>query len=183
MEIKNVLPGTRISREVRELYEGAFLAGERIPFSRMLLLNLVRPSVKLQAYYEDNIICGFTFVVVTECYVYVDYLVINPAMRGKGYGSRIMAELLSRFQVPGIGECLEPIPGDPHYEEDLARVRFWEKLGFQFYGYQLKNTGHGRTYLVNSTGNYNRADYFACFDHLSFGPGATLRRWKRKKSK
>lgn len=183
MEIKNVRPGTRICRDVREIYEGAFKAEERLPLSRMLLLNLLRPSVKLQAYYEGDTFCGFTFVVVTDCYLYVDYLVINPALRGKGYGSRIMETLLGSFPVPGIGECLEPVPGDPHYEEDLARVHFWEKAGFQFFDYQLKNTGQGRTYLVNTTGSYNRDDYFACFDHLSFGPEAFLRRMKRKISK
>lgn len=180
MEIKRVLPGTKTYRSVKSLYYASFEACERISITRMLLLSLIRRAVDFFAYYEGDTFCGFSFVVCTDCYVYLDYFVVNPELRGQGYGSRIAADILARYPVPGIGETKEPIPGSPDYQKDLRRQKFWERIGFNYYDYNLRSYAQGRSYLVNSTGDYNRENYFAVFDYLSLGPKALLRRIKRR---
>jgi len=182
VQIKRVLPGTDTFRAVKRLYLSAFPENERLSFRRMTLLALLKPSVELLAYYEDDRFCGFSFTVVTKPYLYINFFAADPALRGKGYGHR-MAELLQkRFPKTGICEVKIPTENTETYEEDRMRIHFWETVGFDFLDgkYTITNP-HGVRYYVGTTdGSFRRDAYRAVFDHLSFGPGALLRTLKRQ---
>ena len=185
MTIKNALPGTKAYRDVKALYHSAFPQDERLPFTRLAVLNLVRSSVDLLAHYDGNVFCGLSFTVCTDRYLYVDYVAVNPQLRGKGYGSIIVAELLKRYPVPAIGETKMPDPNSPDYEIEKRRIEFWKNAGFDYFDNQVViQNSKGISYLVNSTHPpYDRDAYWAIFDHLSIGPKAQLRIWKRKLKK
>lgn len=180
MEIRKARPGTKAYKDVKELYASAFASRERLPFSRMALLGTVRPTVDLLAYYEGGAFCGMSFTVCTDQYLYVDFFAVDPGLRGQGCGSEMLAALKARFGKPAVGECRMPVPGTPEYAQDLRRVEFWKRNGFDFFGNEITIQNNGVTYLVNSTEPpFHREAYWAIFDHLSFGPGAMLRRLKR----
>ena len=177
MKIKKVFPGTKTFHEVDKLYHTAFPVEERIPFRRMALLSLLRPSVNLLAYYDADTFCGFTFTVTTARYLYINFFAVDPSLRGKGYGSRMADLLQKQYPQAGICEVKSPDAAVPTYQEDLNRMRFWERNGFDFLdgAYPITNP-HGVKYLVGTTdGSFDRNAYRAIFDHLSFGPGAQLR--------
>ena len=185
MEIKKALPGTQAFRDVKELYYSAFLSEERLPFSRMALLSTLKPSVDLLAYYDGETFCGFSFTVCTDQYLYVDFFAVNPKLRGKGYGSRMIADLLARYPVPAIGEAKAPDPNSPEYELEKRRIAFWKRAGFDFFNNEIIIYNDEVPYIVNSTKPpYDREAYWAIFDHLSFGPKSQLRilkRWLKRK--
>ena len=177
MRIRNVIPGTQTFREVEKLYHSAFPVEERIPFRRMALLSLLRPSVALLAYYDGDTFCGFSFTVNTRRYLYINFFAVDPTLRGKGYGSRMAALLRERYPQAAICEVKAPDTTLPTHTEDVQRLRFWERNGFDFMdgAYPITNP-HGVKYLVGTTdGSFQRDAYRVLFDHLSMGPGAQLR--------
>ena len=184
MVIEQVRPGTKAYKDVKYLYDSAFASLERLPFSRMMLLNLFRSTVDLLAYYEAEEFCGMSFTVCTDEYLYVDFFAVDPNLRGQGQGSRMLTALKNRFGKPAVGECRMPIPGSPDYDQDFRRAEFWRKNGFDFFDNKVTIENNGVTYLVNSTEPpFHRDAYWAIFDHLSFGPKSLVRRVKRKLKK
>lgn len=181
MLIKRVLPGTDAFRRVKSLYLSGFPEEERLSFFRMTLLALLKPSVRLFAYYENDLFCGFSFTVTTNQYLYISYFAVDPALRGKGYGHRMIALLQERFPQVGICEVKIPLDNTPSYEEDCMRLHFWETAGFRFMGgkYTITNPNEIQYYVGTTDGSFRRDDYRAVFDHLSFGPAALLRTLKR----
>ena len=181
MEIKKAFPGTKVYRDVKELYYSAFASEERLPFTRMTLLNVLKRSVDLLAYYDGEIFCGFSFTVCTDAYLYINYFAVNPVLRGRGYGTRMLKELRARSSSPAL--CDVKVPGEEsaECEQDIRRIAFWKKNGFDFFDNKITITNsNGVKYFISSTSSYNRNDYWAIFDHLSFGPKAQLRILKNR---
>ena len=177
MILKRVFPGTAAFREVEKLYCSAFPEEERLPFRRMTMLSLLKPSVDLLAYYEADLFCGFSFTVVTGRYLYINFFAVDPALRGKGYGSRMAALLREKYPKAAVCEVKAPKDSAVDQDPDVKRIRFWEGTGFDFFdgAYTITNP-HGVKYLVGTTdGSFDRDAYRSIFDHLSFGPGAQLR--------
>lgn len=184
MTIKNAFPGTKAFRDVKKLYDSAFASGEQLPFSRIAVLSALRPSVHLLAYYDENGFCGFSFGVCTEKYLYVDFFAVSEHLRDRGYGTKMLRALQEKLKKPMIGECRQPEPESPEYDQQLRRVEFWKRNGFDFFDDQYIVRNNGINYIVNCTEHaYDREAYWAIFDHLSFGLGAQLRILKRKLKK
>ena len=177
MNMKRILPGTDAFRKFETLYFEAFPEEERLPFRRMVLLSLLKPSVDLFAYYDDQRFCGFSFTVNTRRYLYINFFAVDPSLRGKGCGSRMAALLREKYPATAICEVKAPLEDAATYAEDLQRIRFWERCGFDFLDGRHPSTNpHGVKYLVGTTdGSFDRDAYRAVFDHLSFGPGAQIR--------
>ena len=182
MEIKKALPGTAVYREVKQLYHGSFPENERLPFSRMVLLSLLKPAAELLGYYEGDTFCGFSFTVRSEQYLYINFIAVNPALRSHGYGAKILSLLREQYPLPAICDVKAPIEGSDDYAQDHRRIEFWKRNGFDFFDNEYVITNPcGVTYIIASTkAPFDRAAYWALFDHLSFGPCASLRILKRR---
>lgn len=185
MNVKKVYPGTKDFRMVKELYFEAFPENERLPFSRMVLLSLLKPSVSLLSFWDGEELRGFTFTVETGQFLYINYIAVNPNLRSQGYGRMILEELFRRWPVAQICDAKAPEKWTEDYDQDLRRIAFWEKNGFDFYGNAHAITNpQGVTYYICGKGiEFDKNAYFGVFDHLSFGPKACIRCLKRKKSK
>lgn len=181
MIIERVYPGTKAFKDVKKLYHSSFPAGKQLPFSRITLLSLLRPSVLLLAYYDETGFCGFSFGVCTEKYLYIGFFAVPEHLRSKGYGTKMIRAMHEKYGKPLIGECKQPDPESPDYEIDARRVEFWKRNGLDFFDNKYIVRNNGYNYIVNCMEHtYDREGYWAVFDHLSFGPGATLRILKRK---
>ena len=185
MTIKNALPGTKAYRDVKALYHSAFPQDERLPFTRLAVLNLVRSSVDLLAHYDGNVFCGLSFTVCTDRYLYINYFAVNPERRDKGYGTRMVSELRKRSLLPAVCDAKVPVEGSPEESQDVKRIKFWERNGFDFFHneYTITNPYGVKYYICSTQTPFDRQAYRDIFDHLSFGPKAQLRIWKRKLKK
>lgn len=177
MRVKKVYPGTSTLRAVKQLYYEAFPEKERLSFSRMVLLSLVKPSVSLLAYYEGDVCSGFTFTVEMQRFLYINYIAVNPQLRSRGLGRAILSQLEARWPKPQLCDAKAPEEGEADYQQDMRRLAFWRKNGFDFYGNTHTITNpQGITYYICGKGmDFDKQAYFSIFDHLSFGPGALLR--------
>lgn len=185
MKMKKVYPGTKTFRAVKELYFEAFPENERLPYSRMALLSLLKPSVSLLAFQEGGELWGFTFTVKTEGFLYINYIAVNPDLRSRGHGARMLEKLYQKWPMAQLCDAKAPEKWTEDYDQDLRRIAFWEKNGFDFYGNAHPITNpQGVTYYICGKGiEFDKNAYFGVFDHLSFGPKACIRCLKRKKSK
>lgn len=80
----------------------------------------------LEAFYENDVFIGFLSFWLYEKYVYVEHFAINPELRGQGYGSKVLKELLDRFDRLVIIE-IEPVTG----KMTGKRLHFYLSLDFQ----------------------------------------------------
>lgn len=60
-------------------------------------------------------------------FIFIDYLLVNPKIRGKGLGSKA----LSLFKRKDKTIILEVEPADTDRRETTQRIRFYERNGFQ----------------------------------------------------
>ncbi len=185
MEIKKAFPWTKAFREVKKLYFLSFEPEERLPFFRMAALALLRSSVDLLAYYEGEIFCGFSFTVCTEHYLYINFFAVSPELRSKGYGTKILNVLRQRYPIPAVCDAKAVEQGSAEFDQDVRRIRFWERNGFDFFDdeYTITNSS-GIKYIICSTkAPFSRSNYWEVFDYLSFGPQAQLRIYKQRLKK
>ena len=175
METCTIVPGTRTYREVKRLYLSAFPPEERRPFFSLWLLSAIKAPVSLRAYMDGKDLGGFVLSVDSGKYLYISFIAVNPALRGKGYGSRMLEAL--RQQHPGrplLVEVEAPDPAADNQAQRVKRMAFYEKNGF--FDLDRTITGRGVTYKILSTeGTFDRAAYREIFSHLSFGLRARLR--------
>lgn len=181
MRIQCALPGSETFRKIEALYYASFPEEERISFGRITLLAVLKPSVELLAYYEDDRFCGFSFSVTTDRYLYINFFAVEPEQRGQGIGKKMLELLRQRHPQPVVCDVKAPVPDSETYLSDAYRVHFWEHNGLDFFDNQYTVTNsHGIKYLICATeAPFDRDAYWAVFDHLSFGPGAMLRILKR----
>lgn len=151
----------------------------------MALLSVLKPSVDLVAYCDGDRFVGFTFTVCTDRYLYVNFFVVDPALRKRGYGTKLFTYLQQRYPVPMICEVKVPVAGTPTYDWDIQRVDILERSGYDFFDgkYAITNPS-GITYHVGTTdGSFDRDAYWEIFDHLSLNPAAILRNLRRRLTK
>lgn len=182
MKVKQVYPGTKTCQAVKKLYFEAFPENERLSFSRMVLLSLIKPSASLLSFWDGEELCGFTFTVETKQFLYINYIAVNPNLRSRGYGTKLLDALHERWPMAQLCDARVPQEGTEDYDQDLRRIAFWERNGFDFYGNAHTITNpQGVTYYICGKGvEFDREAYFGVFDHLSFGPGAMVRVLRNK---
>ncbi len=109
---------------VRDLYESAFPFHER-RYWQSVIHSLTCNDMQLFVL-EDSGPVGFVIVWLIEGFCYIEHFAISPSERGKQYGSKVMDELLSRFNQKIILE-VEP----EHDEDSKRRISFYQKKGLQ----------------------------------------------------
>lgn len=185
MTLKKAIPGTKVYRDVEKLYNAAFPADEQLPFGRLTLLSLLKPSVQMLGYYDGETFCGFSFSVFTGRHLYINFVGVEAGLRSKGYGGMILGALREKYPVPVICEVKVPDPENDTYTQDEKRIAFWKRNGFNFFDGKYTITNHHgvKYYICATESEYDRDGYWAAFDHMSFGPGAQLRILKRRLGK
>ncbi len=76
---------------------------------------------------EEGRLAALCFYWTRADLLYVEFLAVDPAIRGRQLGSRIVNDLLARY--PGYTAVLEIEP--PEDELTCRRLRFYERLGFR----------------------------------------------------
>lgn len=112
-------------KSFRTLYESSFPLEEQRSLQQQELA-FADSHYHLLLYYEgENELIGFISYWDFEDYHYIEHFAINTQIRGRGFGSAVLKDFMSRSQLPIILE-IEPIRDDT----SAARLRFYEKNGF-----------------------------------------------------
>lgn len=129
---------------IERLFLASFPENERRPLAWFRELAANEPRMHLVAYDADArpvsahdgeqhpgdasitderaMLCYWHF----DTFIYVEYLAVDPTLRGGGIGRRIMERLVSDSMLPVILE-VEP----PTDQLTTRRVAFYQRLGFQ----------------------------------------------------
>lgn len=118
-------------------YMKDFPKSERKPFS-MIMANVYKKKIsKVFVLKDNNKLCGYAVTIRRgkNKLILLDYLAVDPSMRSKGCGSRILEELSKEFMgTAGIFLEIET-PGkgtsEPENEQRSRRQEFYERNGFE----------------------------------------------------
>ncbi len=154
--------------EAKRLYRTAFPKEEQMPFWTLRFLTLIK-GIELTCYREDDCFCGFTYTVTEGSVVFVLFFAVSADLRGKGYGSSILAELKKRNPNRSIILNVEPLDADAeNAEERVRRMRFYEKNGFFDTGYDIEEIG-GTFRVLATEKEIDMNAYLRVFGRMSFG--------------
>lgn len=149
-------------------YKKSFPRLERIPFA-ILLVYAKRKGSLFIAFYENGIFCGETYLIRIGDVVFILYLAVNPKLRSKGYGSKIVAWVQEKFPNHKISLTIETVNKScDNYAQRFKRQEFYYKNGFQKTSYRVKEFGVVYDILSNQK-NYSFEEYEKVIQYLSFG--------------
>ncbi|MEE8808071.1 MAG: GNAT family N-acetyltransferase [Lactimicrobium sp.] len=139
-------------KEAISLLKTAFPKEEMMPVG-MLKRIAHRRYVSFMAYEDDGKFVGLSYAWSSDHEVFVLYLAVNPKIRSKGYGSRILQQIQKDHPGKEITLNIEPVVDTAaNYQQRLKRLKFYEKNGFHETGYVLGEDGD--EYSILSTGSH-----------------------------
>jgi len=149
MLVKNVRLFSRNFPEIKKLYKSAFPPNETYPLEILTLMTL-RKQLIFRVFYDDETLCGFIYYCLADQTIYVSYLAINDAIRGKGYGTKLINWLLETYPEKQIVLNVEPLDEKAaNYDQRQKRVRFYERNGFYLTPHRLKEPGGEYATMAN----------------------------------
>ena len=147
--------------ELRRLYETAFPPEEQIPYDDLIHL-LDAMDIDYTAYYDGEMLVGFTMVLRLPKYNWGWYFAVREELRGKGIGQEILSAVLEKYRggKPFVIDIESPYQLDaPNPEQRRRRHAFYLRNG-------LKDTPTSRTWenltftiLTNSDEPFTQQDY------------------------
>lgn len=116
--------------KIHQLYEESFPEDEKAPFQQ-LINNIQLSTVQFLSFYNENQLCGFTYLIVENHTVYIFYLVIALELRNQGYGSEIVKIIQNLYNEHTLFLDIELVSKEAfNYLERKRRKSFYLKNGF-----------------------------------------------------
>lgn len=129
---------------------------------------LRREVVNFLAFYDDDIFCGFTYLIYNKNTTFVLYLATDNSVRSTGYGSQIL-NWISNDKPNDIVLNIETVSDKyDNYEQRLSRQKFYLKNGFVDTKYKLidKDTIYDVLYKGK---NFSKEEYEELLRSFTFG--------------
>ena len=128
-------------RYMKWIYMGAFPPEERAPF-RYVRRRAEQGKADFLGVYVRERLCGFAYLVSYKEIVYFFYFAVDPRVRGRGIGTKVLRELLRRYAGKRFFLALEPLdPKAENYEERVRRHRLYRSVGLVDLPRQLTEAG------------------------------------------
>ena len=160
-EIKNF-------KEIKKLYKHAFPRSERVPFFLIKRFSK-RRDISLTAFYDGGTFCGFSYSVESDTLFLVLYLAVSEAVRGQGYGGKILTYLKDSHPDKTVVLHIEPLDESaPNIEERKRRLNFYLKNGFINTGHFVEEVG-GRFLILSQKPDVDFWEYSQIFYKLTGG--------------
>ena len=125
-------------KEAWEIYEGAFPSDER------RTLELQKELIKNKQYNffivtKDNVLVAIITDWNFEDFLFVEHLAVKEDLRGKGIGTELLKEYLSKNKQKMVLEVERP-------ETEIAtkRIKFYEKIGFDLNDFDYIQPTYGK---------------------------------------
>ncbi len=123
LQFAPVRPGSIFLDFAENLYITSFSPNERRDFNVAVDLQTSSP-VTFFVIFENDIAIGILVIWELADFLYIEHLAIDPNLRGKGLGSGIVKEILSKSLKQVILEVERP-----ETIEAQRRIRFYQNMG------------------------------------------------------
>ena len=115
----------------QRLYQTAFPEGEQIPWDDLMRLVDEMP-LDFTAYYDGDDFIGFTIVYPRKSFNWYWYFAVREELRGRGYGQRILTQLIGRYEgQPCVLDMESPEQICDNAEQRMRRHDFYLRNGFR----------------------------------------------------
>jgi len=122
----------------KALYRKAFPMYEQIPVW-LLFRKAKSKNVIFYHIYDDETWIGFVYLIIDGDLLFLQYFAIDNSARSKGYGGEILSKIKEKFYEYRIFFAIEqPDEKAPNNEQRVKRKKFYEKHGFQEFGYIIE---------------------------------------------
>ncbi len=126
IKVKNT---QELSDQVLKLYKASFPTQEQIPLELFKQL-LESKKTSIDEFYDDNNFIGFIMFSPMRNYIYLAYFAIDPNLRSKGYGSKILQEFMKQHQQAIIAFGIEQVTDfNDNNDQKTRRYNFYKKNG------------------------------------------------------
>lgn len=100
--------------------------------------------------------------------IYLFYLAVNPVLRSKGYGTKLLQWLREKYPDKAIVGNIEPIGMDSDNEEQrIRRLAFYERNGFHLIPFRLSDDS-GIYDIISTSDSFNEEEYERLIVELGF---------------
>ena len=151
MRTRRIRFASRTDRWAHDLYLRAFPEDERLPWALIHVLSLRRgvdlvawwdrPAEPTRAARPDPVALTWTVRRPGSRLLYLFYLAVDDAARGRGVGTRLLAELERRRPGCSIVLNIEPVIDEAdNAEQRRRRLSFYERAGFRDTGYAIQDS-------------------------------------------
>lgn len=129
--IKEAFDEIQLER-VKDLYENAFPASEKKPFSMILKKREEGLAEILSIEDENKQFCGLLITALYKDLVLIDYFAIDEESRGSGIGSEALKIFCNRYGNKRIFLEIESTVSDKEEDHDIKirRKHFYQRNGF-----------------------------------------------------
>ena len=162
MELIEIKEGHKALEDIKNLYLRAFPKSERKDFN-LILKNVTLGKMKILAAYDGKFI-GEAILMLDGDIVLLDYLAISDEVRGGGYGSKILAELLKLYDKERLILEIESTLDDDDPIKH-RRKNFYLRNGFKLLDYEVVLFGV-RMQLMSDGSMVSFEEYFNVYKHL-----------------
>ncbi|MCT0007655.1 GNAT family N-acetyltransferase [Weissella confusa] len=168
LQKKRVTPTLPDYQSVVKMYHEAFPANEQLPLWYLQFLTL-RRGISFSAYYDDDQIVGMIYTTKTQNTIFVLYLATNARIRSRGYGTKILQQLIRETPNQEIVLNIEPqdVSAD-NADQRAKRLRFYQKNGFMLTGYVIEDSNQEFD-ILSTSNHFSIVDYKRAVKKLSFG--------------
>lgn len=113
-------------KQIKDIYVNSFPKDERFPF--WILKNCSKEkNVLFNVILDNNKVIGMEYIINYENTAYLMYLAIDENQRGKGYGSKILEDLIKKYET--IILSIER-PNEDLDDNREMRKKFYLRNGF-----------------------------------------------------
>lgn len=156
------------NKKIKEIYLDSFPKEDRMPFWLMVLLSK-KNDTDFLAFYDEEILCGFTYTAIKNNIAFVMFFAIDKNLRSKGYGSFILNKLQSIYPNHKIIVSIEPFDENAkNINQRIRRKKFYINNGYVETGY-LMNLSNIEQEILIKNGNFDKEEFLIFFKKYSNG--------------
>ncbi len=151
------------NEDLKKIYESAFTGGEQYPYNDIIrIVNENPDNVDITAYYDGDLLIGFTMVYILKRFVFGAYFGVREDLRGKGYGQTIFSSLLKKYSKsnPFIMGAESPLEENaPNLEIRKRRHAFYIRNGLRDTGVYYNYKGVSYSMMSLSQEPFTQKDF------------------------
>ena len=146
-------------QKIKQLYETAFPEDEQIPWEDLMRL-VGEMLLDFTAYYDGEAFIGFTIVYPRKSFNWFWYFAVREELRGKGYGQRILSQLLDNYEdQPFVLDMESTTQVCDNLEQRKRRQAFYLRNGFRDTNVYRTYNDITMTIMMRGEGTFTMQDW------------------------
>ena len=153
MKLLDIDKDSKYLDKIHEIYFDSFPENERVSFEN--IVNREFPNSRLLGFVDKDKLVGFSYVSVSDEFVYIVYLAIDKEYRFQGYGTNALSEIDKMFKDKTKVLSVEK----PEYPNDTPskKIAFYKKSGYELNDFEF--VWINQVYYSVHYGKYNKEKF------------------------